>query len=161
MHDLPFIGAISFSQNFPSLHWLASTVTLWIALLYEQSNTCSLCFLPVRNQHSISIEPSFYEQSNTFFHFSRPYNQHSIRPFCISWSLDQLSVNSKTVRFLQNFVSTSWKSIIKSQSSDCNGRRKLEGFVSGNNFYHPFTLKWFSIQILVNLEIFKLSCKFS
>ena len=35
-----------------------------------------------------------------------------------------------------------------------------KGLYGENNSCHPVTLEWFSIQILVNLETFKLSLKF-
>jgi len=34
----------------------------------------------------------------------------------------------------------------------------LKHLYEKNNFYHPVTLAWFSIQILVNSKLFKLSC---
>ena len=63
---------------------------------------------------------------------------------------------------LKNFVSTSYKnwvickfSTVYLKSSNCNGRRKLGRFVSENNSFHPVMLEWFSIQVLVNSEIYR------
>ena len=63
---------------------------------------------------------------------------------------------------LKNFVSTSYKnwvickfSAVYLKSSNCNGRRKLGRFVSENNSFHPVMLEWFSIQVLVNSEIYR------
>ena len=36
------------------------------------------------------------------------------------------------------------------KSSDCNGAKSWKGSYEKNNFYHPVTLEWFSIQILAN-----------
>ena len=68
---------------------------------------------------------------------------------------------------LKNFVSTSWKSILKLGNlrifcrSDCNSRRKLEAFVWEKNFCHPVTPAWFSTQILVISKFSKLSWNIS
>ena len=60
---------------------------------------------------------------------------------------------------LKNCVSTSWKSILElgnvyifshiSQKDRLQWCQKLEGF-AWEDFCHPVTLEWFSIQVLVN-----------
>ena len=54
-------------------------------------------------------------------------------------------------------ISLSPGSTLIPKSSDCNGHPKLEVFVGEKQIRHPVTLEWYSIQILVNFEFFKLS----
>ena len=74
------------------------------------------------------------------FEKGQKWEKQGKKALCITWSHDQLSVNTKTVHFWKiNFVSTSWKRILKLgnlrifsriclKSSDCNSHQKLEAF---------------------------------
>ena len=88
------------------------------------------------------------------------------RPFCISWSHDQLSVNTKTVRFWKILLTRAElrgyynKAIFKFSESQMKWLQWLPkirlDLYEKNIFCHLVMLELFSIQILVNFEIFKL-----
>ena len=86
--------------------------------------------------------------------------------FCISWSHDQLSVNTKTVRFWKILLARAElrayynKVIFKFSESQKKWLQWLPkirlDLYEKNMFCHLVMLELFSIQILVNFEIFKL-----
>ena len=85
---------------------------------------------------------------------------------CISWSHDQLSVNTKTVRFWKILLARAElrayynKVIFKFSESQKKWLQWLPkirlDLYEKNIFCHLVMLELFSIQILVNFEIFKL-----
>ena len=90
---------------------------------------------------------------------------------CMTWSRDQLSVNMKTVHFWK-FCQHKLKEHIKirepehfqpyiSKVAITTAAESWKQLFEKNNFCHPVTLAWFSIQILVISKFSKLSWNIS
>ena len=108
------------------------------------------------------VHPNDYTQS--LCPFSLKFLKCGRGLFSDSWSRDQLSVNTKTVRFwqilfqeLKTFLELGNFQPYISKVEIATAADSEEDLYRRNNSCQPVTSELFSVQILVNFEIFKLS----